>query len=102
MMEQLTEFERQYTEIDHAVTDIEDALNCQQITHGKARDDLAQLEAKLDKLQFNGVDSIDTFELQTGKEQARALRKVLTRRAEQMHTRMDAIFQEILAAMSKK
>merc|ERR1719210_1017244 len=101
MMEQLTEFERQIFEIDNAATDIENALSCQHITFGKARDNLAQLEATLDKLQCYGVDSIDTFELQSGKDQARALRKVLTRRAEQMHGKFDDIFQELKNALKK-
>ena len=42
-----------------------------------------------------GVDSIDTYELESGKEHARALRKELTRQAEELHDRMEALFKEI-------
>jgi len=101
-MERLLDFERQFEEIDAGTGAIGEALGCGQISIGKARDDLAQLEARLDRLQCEGVDSIDTFELKTGKEQARALRKVLTRRAEQMHTRMDDLFKQIKQLMPKK
>ena len=39
-----------------------------------------QMDGKLDKLQFVGLDSIMTGQLTTGKEDARALRKALNRR----------------------
>jgi len=94
-MEQLLEFEQQFAEIERNVQAIEGALGSQDIAPGQARDHLAQLEARLNKLQCDGVDSIDTFELKTGKDQARALRKVLTRRAELMHNHMEGIFQRI-------
>lgn len=98
--ERLIDFERQFEEIDASVARIEAGLHNGDPV-GKARDELAQLEARLDRLQCEGVDSIDTYELQSGKEQARALRKVLTRRAEQMHGKMDEIFKEILQALKK-
>merc|ERR1712032_767035 len=94
-MEQLCDFERQFDEIDASVSGIEEALEQHSMAPGRARDTLAQMEARLDKLQCHGVDCIDTFELKSGKDQARALRKVLTRRAEQMHDRMDRIFNTI-------
>merc|ERR1719336_1268324 len=100
-MEQLIDFERQFDEIDARTAEIYAGFQGGQIIPGKARDDLAQLEARLDRLQCEGVDSIETFDLQSGKDQARALRKVLTRRAEQMHERMDDLFAEIKQAMKK-
>lgn len=101
IMEQLLDFERQFEDIDASVAAIEAAFRSGELTPGKARDDLAQLEARLDRLQCEGVDSIETFELQSGKDQARALRKVLTRRAEQMHGKFDDIFQEIKGVLKR-
>lgn len=98
--ERLLDFERQFEEIDASVARIEAGFRNGD-PPGKARDELAQLEATLDRLQCEGIDSIDTYELQSGKEQARALRKVLTRRAEQMHGKMDEIFKDLMQALKK-
>jgi hypothetical protein len=95
----LSDFEMKFNEIDASITRIAEALHNGEFTPGRARDDLAQLEACLDKLQFNGVDCIDTYELESGKEQARSLRKELTRRAEELHERMEVIFKEIKDVM---
>ncbi|CAK0894269.1 unnamed protein product [Prorocentrum cordatum] len=100
MMDRLADFEQQFTEIEAEVGRIEGDLEDNSVLPGRARDHLAQLEARLDKLQCHGVDSLDTFELQSGKDQARALRKVLTRRAETMHDRMDALFKQLRDAMA--
>lgn len=97
-MERLVDFEQQFRDIDATVAAIAAALAAQQTTPGRARDELAQLEARLDKLQCQGVDCIDTLELKSGKEQARALRKALTKRAEQMHVEMDELFAAIKEA----
>ncbi|CAE8720527.1 unnamed protein product [Polarella glacialis] len=94
-IEQLGGFERQFTEIDHAVDSLEAALVHQQIAPSYARDHLAQLEARLDKLQCHGVDSIDTVELQSGRLEAKSLRKGLTHRGEAMHERMEEIFRRL-------
>jgi len=91
----LGEFEEQFLGIDVSIRRIAEGFHSAEVTPGKARDDLAQLEALLDKLQFNGVDSIDTYELESGKEHARSLRKELTRQAEELHGRMEALFKEI-------
>eukprot|EP00405_Crypthecodinium_cohnii_P052658 CAMPEP_0206590894 /NCGR_PEP_ID=MMETSP0325_2-20121206/39913_1 /ASSEMBLY_ACC=CAM_ASM_000347 /TAXON_ID=2866 /ORGANISM="Crypthecodinium cohnii, Strain Seligo" /LENGTH=276 /DNA_ID=CAMNT_0054099977 /DNA_START=183 /DNA_END=1010 /DNA_ORIENTATION=+ len=80
-LDRLWDFEQQFEEIDATTASIVDAFRSGVLQSGKARDDLAQLEARLDKLQCDGIDSIDTFELKTGKDQARAHRKALTKRA---------------------
>jgi len=101
IMDKLLDFERQFEEIDVTTMHIDEALRAGLEMPSQARDRLAQLEARLDRLQCEGVDSIDTFELTSGKDQARALRKTLTRRAEQMHEKMDNIFAYIKQAMKK-
>lgn len=60
-------------------------------TASRAFDELAQLEARLDKLQFEGVDSVETVDLQSGKEESRSLRKKLTGRAESMHGELEVL-----------
>lgn len=102
MMAQLAGFEQQLTELDRAVGAVEAGLSSHQLMPGQARDHLAQVEAQLDKLQCNGVDSIDTFELQSGKQEARSLRKELTRRGETLHDRIEAIFGCIKELLNKK
>jgi len=91
-LSQLDEFRLQFDEIDTAVARLEAA---------PARDELAQLEARLDRLQCHGVDSLVTSELSpSSKELARSMRRELTRRAEQMHCRMDVLFRDILGNRS--
>jgi len=92
---QLVDFEREFNEIDRGTQEIQEALLRGETSAGQAKTDLALLEANLDKLQCKGVDSIETMDLHSGKERARALRKELTKRAEGMHERMDALFKEI-------
>lgn len=98
MLGRLGEFEDQFVEIDATIQSIHKAFHSGEMPPGRARDDLAQLEALLDKLQFNGVDCIDTFELESGKDQARALRKELTKKADGLHERMEVLFKEIKEA----
>ena len=42
--------------IDMSIRRIAEVLHSAEVTPGKARDDLAQLEALLDQLQFKGAD----------------------------------------------
>lgn len=63
-----------------AIADIEkstDPNNAESVLEGKHR--LAQLAGDIDKLQFNQLDAIETTALHSGKEEARAQRKDLTR-----------------------
>lgn len=102
MMATLAGFDQQLTELDRSVSAVEAGLTSQQLMPGQARDHLAQIEAQLDKLQCNGVDSIDTFELQSGKAEARSLRKDLTRRGEVLHDRIEVIFRCIKELLNQK
>lgn len=100
-MEKLADFRRQFDEIEASMHHIAGSVHLSDTSLGKARDELAQLEATLDKLQCKGVDSIDTFELDTGKDLAKSMRKELTNRAEKIHDRMDEIFKDIKRAQKK-
>ena len=54
----------------------------------KAKSRLAQMNGDLEKLQFVKIDSIITAELTSGNAEAKALRKDLNRRCEQMQTQV--------------
>lgn len=102
MLDRLLTFERDFEEITAMTAAIAEAFRCGAVPPGKARDDLAQLEARLDRIQCEGIDSVDTYELRSGREQARALRKSLTRRAEEMHGSMEKLFLELRDAVPKR
>ncbi|EER07491.1 hypothetical protein Pmar_PMAR020655 [Perkinsus marinus ATCC 50983] len=55
-------------------------------------------DMQLDKLQFNGIDSVETVDLHSGKEPAKAARKELVRQAEKLSARIDKIFKQIKEA----
>lgn len=101
MMAQLAGFGRQLDALDEEIGNIEASLDASQLLPGQARDSLAQVEAQLDKLQCHGLDSVDTFDLQSGKLEAKSLRKSLTHRGEVMHQRIEAIFARIKELMQK-
>eukprot|EP00747_Dinoflagellata_sp_TGD_P198082 gnl/TRDRNA2_/TRDRNA2_70236_c0_seq1.p1 gnl/TRDRNA2_/TRDRNA2_70236_c0~~gnl/TRDRNA2_/TRDRNA2_70236_c0_seq1.p1 ORF type:complete len:209 (+),score=36.73 gnl/TRDRNA2_/TRDRNA2_70236_c0_seq1:24-650(+) len=88
----LAQYLEKFDDIEAGIEEMESSFIEGQILPSKANTDLAQLEAKLDKLQCNGVDSVETFQLGSGKDQAKALRKYLTKRAEQLHGKMDELF----------
>eukprot|EP00927_Polykrikos_kofoidii_P034133 TRINITY_DN28971_c0_g1_i1.p1 TRINITY_DN28971_c0_g1~~TRINITY_DN28971_c0_g1_i1.p1 ORF type:complete len:318 (-),score=59.30 TRINITY_DN28971_c0_g1_i1:25-978(-) len=91
-LETLRLFEQRFDRISDSVLIIEAELKAGVTQPGYACDELAQLEAELDKIQCNGVDSIETSGLETGRDEARAKRKALTKRSESLHTVMDNLF----------
>lgn len=73
-----------------------DAFQAGRSTPGQARDALAQLEAQVDCLQCEGIDSVSIADLPaTEQDAARALRRALTRRLEALQARLDASFEWI-------
>ena len=73
-------FENTYEEMASAVSEIKVALDA-----GVSRDDLlsvkhrlAQLNGDLEKFQFTKIDAVETSELNSGKTDAKAHRKVVT------------------------
>eukprot|EP00401_Gymnodinium_catenatum_P039964 CAMPEP_0117515620 /NCGR_PEP_ID=MMETSP0784-20121206/30674_1 /TAXON_ID=39447 /ORGANISM="" /LENGTH=428 /DNA_ID=CAMNT_0005311443 /DNA_START=1 /DNA_END=1288 /DNA_ORIENTATION=+ len=85
----------QMDSLEDAVTDIERALGASKITVASAHGTLAQLEAKLDRLQCKGIDSADPV---ATSEEARLQRRQLTRRAELLQARLSGIFVGLNAA----
>lgn len=96
----LSDFRSRFDDIDASMERLIASLQTSGAPLGKTRGELAQLEATLDRLQCKGVDSVDTFELSSGKELARSIRKELTGRAEKMHARMDEGFKAIKCAQN--
>ncbi|EER19360.1 60S acidic ribosomal protein p2, putative [Perkinsus marinus ATCC 50983] len=95
---QLDKLEAALRDVENEVTKIEQDLISGKMSLGKGKDVLAQIEARLDKLQFNGIDSVETVDLHSGKEPAKAARKELVREAERLSARIDTIFKQIKAA----
>lgn len=90
----LRQFESDFAEISADLVRLGAELGDPSVTRAtgsRAFDELAQLEARLDTLQFKGVDSVETVDLQSGKEESRALRKKLTQRAESLHEELDVL-----------
>jgi len=54
----------------------------------EAKDQIAQMNGNLEKLQYNGVDSIITAELESGKEKAKEKRKALNQRCDSLRERI--------------
>ncbi|KAF4662755.1 hypothetical protein FOZ61_002240 [Perkinsus olseni] len=94
----LDQLEAALHDVEMEVSETEQDLISGEMSIGKAKDDLAQIEARLDKLQFNGIDSVQTVDLHSGKEPAKAARKELVRQAENLSARIDKIFKQIKEA----
>lgn len=68
----------------------------QQVTPGQARADLAQLEARLDRLQCHSIDAVSTAGLSSQDEDAaRTLRRHLVKQVEQLQGRLDETFERL-------
>ncbi|KAF4671712.1 putative enoyl CoA hydratase [Perkinsus chesapeaki] len=78
--------------IEKEVHKVETDLRSGELTPERAQHVLAQIEAGLDKLQFNGIDEIETGNLHSGKETAKHFRKELVKRAESLSQRIESIF----------
>ena len=63
--------------------------------------DRAALNGQLDKLQFQGIDSVVTGPLTSGKEQARAQRKGLNKAAAALSADIKALHADLAAALDK-
>lgn len=71
------------------IEDIEKGLASSSIAIGKAKADLGQLHGNVFKLLSNQVDAVQTGELNSGKDVARAERKDLSHRAEALLDRVE-------------
>eukprot|EP00747_Dinoflagellata_sp_TGD_P206838 gnl/TRDRNA2_/TRDRNA2_80481_c0_seq1.p1 gnl/TRDRNA2_/TRDRNA2_80481_c0~~gnl/TRDRNA2_/TRDRNA2_80481_c0_seq1.p1 ORF type:complete len:509 (-),score=62.78 gnl/TRDRNA2_/TRDRNA2_80481_c0_seq1:60-1586(-) len=97
---QLKYFQVQVRQLEDRMYDVERALEADHISPGQARDHLAQLEAGLDRIQCNGIDSVVTSGLPAAvEEEAKSLRKELIRKTESLYTRLDKTFEYIKSLM---
>eukprot|EP00435_Cladocopium_sp_Y103_P073475 s13_g43.t2 len=72
------------------------ALKLAEVTPGQARADLAQLEARLDRLQCHSIDAVSTAGLSSQDEDAaRNLRRQLVKQVEQLQRRLDETFERL-------
>ncbi|CAK9019232.1 unnamed protein product [Durusdinium trenchii] len=95
-MSELRDCEAQLEEATRQLQRTQLALVGAQVSPGQARADLAQLEARLDRLQCRGIDSVSTAGLSSQDEDAaRSLRKHLTREVEQLQSRLDDTFNQL-------
>lgn len=90
---ELRNLEAQLQQLEIGVGETQEALRYGRAPLGQARDQLAQLEASLDRLQCKGVDCVSIAELSAAEQDfARVHRRALTRRIEALHEEIDAIF----------
>jgi len=97
-MSQLRQIEAQVEVASRELHLTQQALKLAQVTPGQAKTDLAQLEARLERLQCNGIDSVSTAGLSSQDEDAaRSLRRQLTKQVEQLQSSLDDTFDRLKA-----
>merc|ERR1711862_714652 len=79
--------------VESQVVEVRQALSAQQMTRGRARDLFAQLEARLERLQCDGVDAVPTSAL--GGSEAKDFKKGLLKVVERLHDELDGAFQSL-------
>eukprot|EP00440_Ansanella_granifera_P045870 gb/GFBE01049687.1/.p1 GENE.gb/GFBE01049687.1/~~gb/GFBE01049687.1/.p1 ORF type:complete len:163 (+),score=36.78 gb/GFBE01049687.1/:1-489(+) len=93
---QLRDLEAQLRAAEAELFTTERALRAAQVSPGQAKADLAQLEARLEKIQCKGIDSVSTADLPAEDEEAaRSFRRRLTREVERLQNFLDATFDYI-------
>lgn len=91
----------QLAQLEASVSATQEALRDGRMPSGSARDSLAQLEANVDRLQCEGIDSVSTSQLLGAElEAAKTLRRALTKRVEALHERMDTTFDRLREALA--
>lgn len=86
-LRELDQFLTQLEQIEGDVAEVERALDASRITVSRAHSELAQLEARLDRLQCKGIDAAPA-----SSDAARQQRRELTRRSELLSTRLHGLF----------
>lgn len=107
-LNKLERYNQEVQELEEEVAGIESALQDYPRTPRarllEAKDQIAQMNGNLEKLQYNGVDSIITAELESGKERAKEKRKALNQRCDVLRERIlqdSKDLQKMLAAGGK-
>ncbi|CAJ1373748.1 unnamed protein product [Effrenium voratum] len=95
-MQQLQGCEVQLREAGQQLLGTQRALHSLQVTPGQARNDLAQLEAHLEKLQCQSIDSVSTAGLSSeDQDAARSFRRQLTKAVEKLQGQLDQTFEDL-------
>lgn len=91
-LNKLQRYNQELEDLENEVADMEAALQDYPRTPRtrllEAKDQIAQMNGSLEKLQYSGVDSIITAELESGKERAKEKRKSLNQRCDALRERI--------------
>uniref|UniRef100_A0A7S2MNY4 Uncharacterized protein n=1 Tax=Alexandrium andersonii TaxID=327968 RepID=A0A7S2MNY4_9DINO len=71
------------------------------MTNGQARDALAQVEARANKLETQDIDGVYTSKLVSGKTQAKNEKREQLARLERLFAELEGAFRQISAAEAK-
>lgn len=97
-LQQLESYADQLEGLENEVMHVETVIGNSKASRVRlleAKDQIAQTNGYLEKLQYAGVDSIITAELDSGKELAREKRKALNQRCDQLRERLLATSQKL-------
>lgn len=92
-LEQLQAYEEQLLGIEAEVAAVDAARAMQSMTNGQAHAAFAQLEAKLERLLCQGIDSVSAEG--EAREEIRAFKKKLVSQVSKLQERVDAAFEKV-------
>lgn len=82
------------TSLEERAQDVNRRFDSGELTSAQAVSELAQVEAAANKVECKGIDSIYTGELNTGKDEAKALKKDQNKRLDSLHTKFEELFRK--------
>lgn len=86
--------DKEVSSLEERAEDINRRFESGQLSAGQARTELANVEAAANKVECDKMDSIYTGELNSGKDQAKALKKDQTKRLDSLHTKFEELFKK--------
>lgn len=95
---QLREVEAQVAQIGGRVKELAGLCSDPEEQRASMKTELAALEAQAHKLECQGVDNVYTSELESGKADAKDLKKALLQRLEQIFVNIEDCFQKLKAS----
>ncbi len=96
------EVQRLETEVDGIEAAMSDYPRTPRARLLECKDQIAQMNGNLEKLQYAGVDSIITADLDTGKELAKEKRKALNQRCDALRERILGISNDLSKMLAAK
>lgn len=84
--------------LEDRVEEIAFQLDCQSLTSGQARNELAHVEMQAKRLETQSVDAVYTSDLHSGKEAAKNAKKDQLARLESLFERLEVLFKKIRVA----